>query len=314
MSHIWQGLTANYYSKYCSQVCQHQHWPIHKDDCTSPLNKSTWRPQYDTKGRRPAFMDGSRTLDIALKAIHGIQKYLWGNVPAIDILNYPKNEGVNMPQELHLLFAGKCESWSNNKLGLTVCQASGDCRNIIKTLLGLPDTYNGKCEVVINDNDFDVVARNIILLLTALIFDPIEAADIMLHVWYSAFITESVMNSLQNRVLPLFEEVCGKIQGRSEDSPHHKTWTFKNQTVELVLPKRSWDRLPSYLKVRDGLTKTEAQALMMETTLALSRRDYLELEFFNRRPARRVCATKFRIDGILLPFGHSRTEFIVPNP
>jgi len=37
---------------------------------------------------------------------HGAKKYLWGNVPAVDILNLDENEGVNIPSPLRLLFAG----------------------------------------------------------------------------------------------------------------------------------------------------------------------------------------------------------------
>ncbi|PQE06221.1 MYND finger family protein [Rutstroemia sp. NJR-2017a BBW] len=265
----------------------------------SPLMKKTWRPQYDIEKRTPAFIDQDNipeSLTTPYKR-YGMMKYFWGNVPAIDVLNCSKNEGVNIQKELHFLFA-----------------ASGDIRNIIKTLVSLPDTYNGRCEVVINDRDFDIVARNIVLLLTAIVFDPREAADMMLHVWYSAFITESIMGNLQNRVLPLFEDVCSKIQSRPEDSLQSKTWSFGTQTLSLVLPKKSWDRLPSYLKVPEGLSKTKAQDLMMETTLAPSRRDYIERAFFTRPPAWRVCAQKFRKDGILLPFGQSRKEFTVPNP
>lgn len=42
----------------------------------------------------------------------GHLRYLWGNVPAFDILNLPKNEGANSDRELRLCFAG--EYLSNN--------------------------------------------------------------------------------------------------------------------------------------------------------------------------------------------------------
>jgi hypothetical protein len=38
---------------------------------------------------------------------HGQRKYLWGNVPAVDILNVEQNERANISSILHLLFAGK---------------------------------------------------------------------------------------------------------------------------------------------------------------------------------------------------------------
>ncbi|PQE03580.1 MYND finger family protein [Rutstroemia sp. NJR-2017a BVV2] len=312
LSHRRQWHLADSYPKYCSNACQGAHWPIHKNDCKSPLMKTTWRPQYDIEKRTPAFIDQNSTPESSSTPSerYGMMKYLWGNVPAIDVVKYSKNEGLNIPEELHFL----ATSCSDTEAELTIFEASGDIRNIIKTLVSLPDTYNGRCEVVINDRDFDIVARNIILLLIALIFDPIEAADMMLHVWYSAFITESTIENLHDRVLPLFEDVCSKIRSRPEDSIQSKTWTFGTQTLSLVLSKKSWDRLPSYLKVPDGLSKTKAQALMMKTTLAPSRKDYIDRAFFNRPPAWRVCAKKFRTDGILLPFGQSRKEFNVPNP
>lgn len=37
----------------------------------------------------------------------GGQKYLWGNVPAFDILRLGSNEGEGYSGDLHLLFAGK---------------------------------------------------------------------------------------------------------------------------------------------------------------------------------------------------------------
>ncbi|RAL62446.1 hypothetical protein DID88_005012 [Monilinia fructigena] len=53
---------------------------------------------------------------------------------------------------------------------------------------------------------------------------------------------------------------------------------------------------------------------MTETTFSPLRRDYIDRAFYTRPPAWRVCATKFRTDGILLPFGQSRKDFNMPNP
>lgn len=37
---------------------------------------------------------------------YGGDKYPWGNVPALDVLNLAKNEGSNTSQDFRLLFAG----------------------------------------------------------------------------------------------------------------------------------------------------------------------------------------------------------------
>ncbi|KAF7928559.1 uncharacterized protein EAE98_005615 [Botrytis deweyae] len=287
--------------QYCSKDCQVAHWKTHKKDCKSPFMKKSWRPQWDVEKRRPAFIGGNDDPALAEQWVtmvqHGRKKYLWGNVPAIDIIQCCKNEEKDLPEQLNLLFA-----------------ASGDIRNIVKSLVELPIAYEGKCELIINDKDFDIVARNAILLLTALVFDPIEAADIMIHVWYSAFITDSYLRKLQEKVLPLIEDVCKKVAGRPGQSLQSKTWTLGTRSISLVLPKASWDLLPSFFKVPDGLSASKAQKVMVDTTLPPSRRDYIERQFYARPPAWRVCATKFRTDGMLLPFGYSRKDFTMPNP
>lgn len=203
-------------------------------------------------------------------------------------------------------------TWGERKSDISI--ASGDIRNLVKSLAGLPIAFTGRCEVTINDKDFDIVARNAILLLAALVFDPIEAAEIIIHIWYSAFITESTLYRLQELVLPLIEDVCLKIRGRAQQSLHSKTWEFGSRKLRLVLPKTLWDSLPAFLKVPDGLSTGQAQRLMVETTLPPSRRDYVDRAFYTRPPAWRVCATKFRTDGMLLPFGQSREKFTIPNP
>lgn len=184
----------------------------------------------------------------------------------------------------------------------------------MKSLAGLPPLYSGNCEVVINDRDFDIVARNAILLLTALHFDPAEAAPIMLHVWYSALVPEQMLRSLQERLLPSIREVCAKIQEKPETSLLSKTWACGSRSLRLVLQKAIWDHLPSYLQVSEGMSTAQARYVMTSSTLAPERRDYVERAFYTRPPPWRVCITKFRQDGILLPFGSPRREFDTPNP
>lgn len=38
--------------------------------------------------------------------VHGGKKYLWGNLPAIDVIKLNEHEGVQNNQTLRLLFAG----------------------------------------------------------------------------------------------------------------------------------------------------------------------------------------------------------------
>lgn len=75
-----------------------------------------------------------------------------------------------------------------------------------------------------------------------------------------------------------------------------------------------WDRLPSYFKVPEGLTGMRAREVMVATTFAPERRDFIDRSFYTKPPYWRVCIKKFREDGVLIPFGSSRDEFDTPNP
>jgi hypothetical protein len=64
------------------------------------LGKETWQPAWILEKRKPAFVgDGPPN-------IFGGTKYLWGNVPAFDILKLASNEGEAYTGDLRLLFAG----------------------------------------------------------------------------------------------------------------------------------------------------------------------------------------------------------------
>lgn len=185
---------------------------------------------------------------------------------------------------------------------------------MVQSLIGLPATYTGHCEVVINDRDPDIVARNAILLLIALNFSPDAATPIMLHTWYSALVPPEMLRSLRNSVLPLIQEVCKKIQAKPAQSLLSKTWTFGTRSLRLVLTKEQWNHLPSYFEIPDGLSMAQAQAIRASTTMAPERKDYLDRALLNQPPAWRICVMKFRKDGILLPFGSSCKEFDTPIP
>ena len=42
------------------------------------------------------------------KVSHGGRKYLWGNMPALDLLRLEENEGADTTEDLRLLFAVTC--------------------------------------------------------------------------------------------------------------------------------------------------------------------------------------------------------------
>ncbi len=256
--------------------------------------KSEYVPGWIKQDRTPSWVS-----DKELSSDFGVKQYLWGNMPAVDMLNMGKNEGVSgNHRDMNLLFA-----------------ASGDIRNAVKSIVdGLSYGYDGRCTLVINDINFMVVARNAILLFVALSLEPDEAVPIMIHIWYSALLPHAMIDTLRHMVLGRFAEVCEKIKDKPSTSLQAKTFYFGRGSLRLVLKKHQWDELKDYFNVPPGLTQEDAQAIRRRVMLAPERVDYLHRALCNQPPAIRVATVTFREDGILLPHGASRGTFDTPNP
>lgn len=169
--------------------------------------------------------------------------------------------------------------------------------------------------MTINDRDLDVVARNVILLLIALTVDGIEeATDCIIHVWYSALIRKSDLDILQQKVRPMIEDVCRKTKGKPATAVLGKTWTFDQCSFRLVLQKSAWDILLNFLDNPNGLTAECANGVRTAVTLAEDRKDYRDRHLLFQAQFHRVALTRFREDGLLLPFGAPREDFQHPNP
>jgi hypothetical protein len=193
--------------------------------------------------------------------------------------------------------------------------ASGDIRNVVKTVASLPTEFTGRIDAYVNDKDLDVVARNIILILVALSVDnEDEAVGCMIHTWYSASIRSSDMAILKNSIRPLIEGVVRKISNKTSEVPQRKTWTFGHNTCVVELIKTSWIRLLRYLENVEDLTTDRAQSIRSRITLAPGRVDFRDRRMLTLTPAHRLCMQQFREDGLLLPFSASRLAFNVPNP
>lgn len=278
--------------------------------CRSSLSKSTWQPEWISEKRTPTFVGGA-----PLRSFGG-KKFFWGNVPALDLLRLKENEGDEFREELSVLFAGMSGT-IENRINFVIkdSAASGDLRNVIKTIASIPQACESSIFMVVNDLDFDIVARNVILLLVALVVEgQEEAVSCMLHVWYSASIRTSHLDLLASRIRPLIEDVNAKIAGRAAGKVFGKTWRFEHRSLRLELTKDRWASLLWYFDVPQGLSLVRAQQVRTAVTLADERKDYREQSLISQLPAHRVCTNRFREDGILLPFGHSRDGFDIPNP
>ncbi|KFZ20600.1 hypothetical protein V501_00028 [Pseudogymnoascus sp. VKM F-4519 (FW-2642)] len=279
---------------YCGSNCQKSHWSTHKTDCKSFLGKEKWTPDWVLENRKPAFIGAGGPLGVQF----GGEKYLWGNIPAFDVLQLGSNEGNDYGEQLSLLFA-----------------ASGDFRNMVKTIALLPKSYSQPVDITMNDLDLDIVARNVIMLLIALTVDNIdEAADCIIHIWYSALIRKSDLDVLQQRIRPLIKDVCEKIKSKLPSAILAKTWTFGQRSMRLVLQKSSWDNPLFYMNIPEGLTAERANQIRTAVTLPESRKDYRDRHLLLQSRFHRIAKNRYWTDGLLLPFGSPRIEFKEPNP
>lgn len=278
--------------QYCTKECQKADWTSHKATCTSAIMKDSWQPTWHSEGRQPAFIGGETF------ATFGALKYLWGNMPALDIMGSPSEaDEINSKQDLALFFA-----------------ASGDLRNVIKTLASIPDTHDGNVWVVVNDREFIVVARNIMMLLTAFLFDFKVAVPMIIHLWYSAALPHTMIDALHANVLPLIQDVCTKIEDKPDGSIQENVFGFDGNKLRVTLTKKEWLSLADYFKVPDSVTLEKSHEIRCRVTMAPERIDHRDRAMLHWPRALRAVDLRFRQEGILLPFGCSVAAFDTPNP
>ncbi|RAK79057.1 uncharacterized protein BO72DRAFT_476153 [Aspergillus fijiensis CBS 313.89] len=193
--------------------------------------------------------------------------------------------------------------------------ASGDLRNVVKTVADLPTAYSGPLDITINDQDEDAVIRNVILLLVALVFDdPNEAIDCIIHLWYSALVRQSDIRVLSDRIWPLIQDVCHTTIDHERLEPVSKTWNFRACSLSVTLGRAVWSRLLSYCNIPSGLTAESAQKIRTGQVFGASEKDLHDEHMIFLSPRQRLAYHKFRQDGLLLPFGYPRHDFVQPNP
>ncbi|KAL4953336.1 hypothetical protein BDW69DRAFT_194896 [Aspergillus filifer] len=191
--------------------------------------------------------------------------------------------------------------------------ASGDLRNIVKTIAELPCEYKGSIEVTINDRDSDIVNRNIILLLIALMIeDKMKAVDCMLNLWYSAFIRETDLNVLQQKIRPLVKNVWDTVKQGPPFGIYEKVQPLGDCSVAVYLEKELWERLLSSFEVPAGLTTKRAQAIHLRGMHNNARKDYRNRFLWRQSTSHQLAYNRFWQDGLLLPVGSPLMEFCNP--
>ncbi len=198
-----------------------------------------------------------------------------------------------------------CSSW--------IIIAFRNMRNLMKSLIELSNIYTACYNMMINDWKFDIVTWNAILLLIALHFNFKIVMLIMLHIWYSALISASVLHLLQVNILSLIKDVCVKIQFKLSLMLQTKTWTYDKISLCLVLMKEQWIHLQQFFKISDNFSAILAQKIWKLMTLTLNRRNYHNHALHKQLSAWCVCTMKFCENEILLSFESLWEKFDTSN-
>ena len=123
---------------YCDRECQSKSWPTHKVFCQQVKKKTN-----ELSDQLKQFYDYKET-----SRLQGMEfVYYWGNVPAIDLINLPLNEGCDYSKPLSLLVCGV-----------------GDPRNVVLSLSQLPEAYLEELTFVLNDICACTLARTVLIL------------------------------------------------------------------------------------------------------------------------------------------------------
>ncbi|KAJ7036561.1 hypothetical protein C8F04DRAFT_1337414, partial [Mycena alexandri] len=276
-----------YLVKYCGSGCQAQHWKTHKNDCKHPYNNSSWQPAWAAERRSPVFF--TQTNNGPAHTFFGtFRNYIWGNVPAINCLQLSRNEGNDaVSMDLKFCFA-----------------ASGDLRNLIMTVNDLPDNYQGKCDILCNDLNGIVVNRNLVILFVLLEAgtDVAEAAELAVHLMYSAALTPA----MANYVAQCTEKIYG-THG-TESAVWDTRGIGKLRSLQWIS-----DIQPALRMFRSKYHLVDALTSMRSIMWSPERVDYRDRYLSSLQPGHRLAFSRFRTTGILLPFGVDICHFTEPN-
>jgi len=199
--------------------------------------------------------------------------------------------------------------------------ASGDLRNVIDTILNIPEGGNQKICIYLNDKESDIIVRNLIIILLATYFPNGEASEMITHFWYSSALTPHMMATMKEMLAPIVREFCKDLETPSPDFKGViiSEWDVgeSDTTVRVLFPEKIWRRLLAVVEGDCPCDFEAAEKSRREINVnpaSQHTRDEQDRINFLAPPSRRLTDNKFRERGIMLPFGTPAESFIVPNP
>lgn len=136
------------------------------------------------------------------------------------------------------------------------------------------------------------MARNILIILIALNFPPAIASDMILHLWYSAFLTESIVHSIKNTILPIIQEDLRSKRLNAQGKKLGAIWTYQKTNLSAEFDRKTWNLVLAYCQGNQPFSFDDAGRLRRLVTLAASRQDYIDRAMFQLPPFMACCESK----------------------
>lgn len=240
---------------------------------------------------------------------------LWDTLPASDLAKLSQNEGNDFSGEFRVYIPSRSFPSFRLRFAKTF-QDALDLRNVIETVNALPGTFNGKLKFVINSPDFHVVARHLVMLELARVLEPNLAAEIILHLWYSARLTKKMLNIINEKITLPMEELYESWSSGSTGSAEFAT--FSRDLVETCEISRqlSHSQILAIIRILDAkhdLSNAMSQRRAVITDpIAGDRKD---VEAGLQQPTWRIPTLSYEYHGVLAPLrAHVEGIFDVVNP
>ena len=181
----------------------------------------------------------------------------------------------------------------------------------MQTIISLPENYSGHLDILMNDINPLVTARNVmLLLLLGTIVDEDMAVDVALHFWYSVFMPAEHHIQICSAVTPFMHHALERYRsGSGLASPYllgsrSRLYTTAAEELKLVFQH--------YIS-SESISIEAAQAEYDRVRQIPSRQDFRDRMYCQLKPSHRVAFQQYRHHGIVLPFGATNAHFNFPN-
>jgi hypothetical protein len=202
-------------------------------------------------------------------------------------------------------------------LRIIILSDATDLRNVMTTIINIPEDYRGTCAVVINQPDIDLFTRNLlILLLTLCIGGPqheekaLSNMRLALHLWYSASLTrdqhEEMKNIIHYHLTPFFDDLRKPCTG-------HSFFKFHGHQASMLLTLGKSD-VEHIIAVVDEKPLPFNVANIKRANVSKKFRLEKDQMLLACPPAHRIVEEEYSRTGVLLPLGSNSDDFTIPNP